>query len=411
MNYGKKSPQLWAAIENEEQRQQDTIELIASENIVSDAVREAQGSVLTNKYAEGYPNKQYYGGCEFIDQVEQLAIDYAKKLFNAAYVNVQPHSGSQANMAVYQALLKPGDVILGMGMDAGGHLTHGATVNFSGKLYKTYGYGLNPDTEELDYDEIMALAKKVKPQLIVAGASAYSRIIDWQAFRKIADEVGAYLMVDMAHIAGLVATGTHPSPLPIADVVTTTTHKTLRGPRGGMILSKSTELGRKINSAVFPGIQGGPLEHVIAGKAQAFYEDLQPEYAEYIQQVVKNAQAMEKVFNTSKQIRVVSGKTENHLLVLDLTKTGLTGKDAQNLLDRVHITTNKEAIPNDPRSPFITSGLRIGTPAITSRGFKEEDAQKVAELISTALTNPTDEERLQEVAKGVHELTTKYPLN
>ena len=411
MNYGKKSPQLWAAIENEEQRQQDTIELIASENIVSDAVREAQGSVLTNKYAEGYPNKRYYGGCEFIDQVEQLAIDYAKKLFNAAYANVQPHSGSQANMAVYQALLKPGDMILGMGMDAGGHLTHGATVNFSGKLYKTYGYGLNPDTEELDYDEIMALAKKVKPQLIVAGASAYSRIIDWQAFSKIADEVGAYLMVDMAHIAGLVATGAHPSPLPIADVVTTTTHKTLRGPRGGMILSKSTELGRKINSAVFPGIQGGPLEHVIAGKAQALYENLQPEYAEYIQQVIKNAQAMEKVFNTSKQIRVVSGKTENHLLVLDLTKTGLTGKDAQNLLDRVHITTNKEAIPNDPRSPFITSGLRIGTPAITSRGFKEEDAQKVAELISTALTNPTDEERLQEVAKGVHELTTKYPLN
>ena len=411
MNYGKKSPQLWAAIENEEQRQQDTIELIASENIVSDAVREAQGSVLTNKYAEGYPNKRYYGGCEFIDQVEQLAIDYAKKLFNAAYVNVQPHSGSQANMAVYQALLKPGDVILGMGMDAGGHLTHGATVNFSGKLYKTYGYGLNPDTEELDYDEIMALAKKVKPQLIIAGASAYSRIIDWQAFRKIADEVGAYLMVDMAHIAGLVATGVHPSPLPIADVVTTTTHKTLRGPRGGMILSKSTKLGRKINSAVFPGIQGGPLEHVIAGKAQAFYEDLQPEYTEYIQQVVKNAQAMEKVFNTSKQIRMVSGKTENHLLVLDLTKTGLTGKDAQNLLDRVHITTNKEAIPNDPRSPFITSGLRIGTPAITSRGFKEEDAQKVAELISTALTNPTDEECLQEVAKGVHELTTNYPLD
>ena len=411
MNYGKKSPQLWAAIENEEQRQQDTIELIASENIVSDAVREAQGSVLTNKYAEGYPSKRYYGGCEFIDQVEQLAIDYAKKLFNAAYVNVQPHSGSQANMAVYQALLKPGDVILGMGMDAGGHLTHGATVNFSGKLYKTYGYGLNPDTEELDYDEIMDLAKKVKPQLIVAGASAYSRIIDWQAFRKIADEVGAYLMVDMAHIAGLVATGAHPSPLPIADVVTTTTHKTLRGPRGGMILSKSIELGRKINSAVFPGIQGGPLEHVIAGKAQAFYEDLQPEYSEYIQQVVKNAQAMEKVFNASKQIRVVSGKTENHLLVLDLTKTGLTGKDAQNLLDRVHITTNKEAIPNDPRSPFVTSGLRIGTPAITSRGFKEEDAQKVAELISTALTSPTDEERLQEVAKDVHELTTKYPLN
>ena len=406
-----RSEAVFKAIEKEYNRQKHNIELIASENYVSKEVLEATGSVLTNKYAEGYPNKRYYGGCEFIDQVEQLAINYAKKLFNAAYVNVQPHSGSQANMAVYQALLKPGDVILGMGMDAGGHLTHGATVNFSGKLYKTYGYGLNPDTEELDYDEIMALAKKVKPQLIVAGASAYSRIIDWQAFRKIADEVGAYLMVDMAHIAGLVATGAHPSPLPIADVVTTTTHKTLRGPRGGMILSKSTELGRKINSAVFPGIQGGPLEHVIAGKAQAFYEDLQPEYAEYIQQVVKNAQAMEKVFNTSKQIRVVSGKTENHLLVLDLTKTGLTGKDAQNLLDRVHITTNKEAIPNDSRSPFITSGLRIGTPAITSRGFKEEDAQKVAELISTALTNPTDEECLQEVAKGVHELTTKYPIN
>lgn len=411
MNYGKKSPQLWAAIENEEQRQQETIELIASENIVSDAVREAQGSVLTNKYAEGYPEKRYYGGCEFIDQVEQLAIDYAKKLFNAAYANVQPHSGSQANMAVYQALLKPGDVILGMGMDAGGHLTHGATVNFSGKLYKTYGYGLNSNTEELDYDEIMALAKKVKPQLIIAGASAYSRIIDWQAFRKIADEVGAYLMVDMAHIAGLVAAGVHPSPIPIADVVTTTTHKTLRGPRGGMILSRSIELGKKINSAVFPGIQGGPLEHVIAGKAQALYEDLQPEYSEYIQQVVKNAQAMEKVFNTTEQIRVVSGKTENHLLVLDLTKTGLTGKDAQNLLDRVHITTNKEAIPNDPRSPFVTSGLRIGTPAITSRGFKEEDAQKVAELISIVLANPTDKNKLQEVAESVHKLTAKYPIS
>ena len=411
MNYGKKSPQLWAAIENEEQRQQETIELIASENIVSDAVREAQGSVLTNKYAEGYPEKRYYGGCEFIDQVEQLAIDYAKKLFNAAYANVQPHSGSQANMAVYQALLKPGDVILGMGMDAGGHLTHGATVNFSGKLYKTYGYGLNSNNEELDYDEIMAVAKKVKPQLIIAGASAYSRIIDWQAFRKIADEVGAYLMVDMAHIAGLVAAGVHPSPIPIADVVTTTTHKTLRGPRGGMILSRSIELGKKINSAVFPGIQGGPLEHVIAGKAQALYEDLQPEYSEYIQQVVKNAQAMEKVFNTTEQIRVVSGKTENHLLVLDLTKTGLTGKDAQNLLDRVHITTNKEAIPNDPRSPFVTSGLRIGTPAITSRGFKEEDAQKVAELISIVLANPTDKNKLQEVAESVHKLTAKYPIS
>ena len=282
MKYAEKSPALWDAIHHEEQRQQDTIELIASENIVSDAVREAQGSVLTNKYAEGYPGRRYYGGCQYIDQVEQLAIDYAKKLFNAKFANVQPHSGSQANMAVYQALLKPGDVILGMGMDAGGHLTHGSKVNFSGKEYKSYSYGLNVETEELDFDAIREIALKVKPKLIVAGASAYSRIIDWQKFREIADEVGAYLMVDMAHIAGLVATGQHPSPVPVADVVTTTTHKTLRGPRGGMILSNNLEIGKKINSALFPGIQGGPLEHVIAGKAQAFYEDLQPQFTDYI---------------------------------------------------------------------------------------------------------------------------------
>lgn len=410
MNYAGKSPELWSAIVKEEQRQQETIELIASENIVSKAVREAQGSVLTNKYAEGYPGKRYYGGCQYIDQVEQLAIEYAKKLFNAQYANVQPHSGSQANMAVYQALLKPGDKILGMGMDAGGHLTHGSKVNFSGKVYESYSYALNPETEELDYDQIEQLALEINPSLIVAGASAYSRIIDWQKFRKIADEVGAYLMVDMAHIAGLVATGAHPSPIPIADVVTTTTHKTLRGPRGGMILSNSLEIGKKINSALFPGTQGGPLEHVIAGKAQAFYEDLQPQFTDYINQVVKNAAAMADEFKKSDTIRVVSGRTDNHLLVIDITKTGITGKDAQNLLDEVHITTNKEAIPNDQRSPFVTSGLRIGTPAVTSRGFKEDDVRKVAGMIIQLLDNPDDEAVKEDVANQVHELTSKYPI-
>lgn len=410
MEYAGKSPELWAAIDREEQRQQDTIELIASENIVSKEVREAQGSVLTNKYAEGYPGKRYYGGCQYIDQVEQLAIDYAKQLFGAEYVNVQPHSGSQANMAVYQALLKPGDKILGMGMDAGGHLTHGAKVNFSGKVYQSFSYGLDPETELLDYDQISAIAEEVQPQLIVAGASAYSKIIDWQQFREIADEVGAYLMVDMAHIAGLVATGAHPSPVPVADVVTTTTHKTLRGPRGGMILSKSAKLGKKINSALFPGTQGGPLEHVIAGKAQVFYEDLQPQFTDYINQVVKNAAAMADEFTKSDTVRVVSGGTENHLMIIDITKTGLTGKDAQDLLDSVHITTNKESIPNDQRSPFVTSGLRIGTPAITSRGFKETDARQVADLIVKLLNNSTDQAVIDDVAAQVHELTTKHPI-
>lgn len=411
MEYAGKDAQLWAAIGREEQRQEDTIELIASENIVSKEVAAAQGSVLTNKYAEGYPGKRYYGGCQFIDQVEQLAIDHAKELFGAAYANVQPHSGSQANMAVYQALLKPGDTILGMGMDAGGHLTHGSKVNFSGKLYHTYGYELSPETEELDYDAILAQAKEIQPQLIVAGASAYSQIIDWDKFRQIADEVGAYLMVDMAHIAGLVATGYHPNPVPVADVVTTTTHKTLRGPRGGMILSKSEELGKKFNSAVFPGTQGGPLEHVNAGKAQAFYEDLQPAFKDYIGQVVKNAAAMAEVFNESETIRVVTGGTANHLLVLDLTKTGLTGKDAQALLDSVMITTNKEAIPNDQRSPFVTSGLRVGTPAITSRGFKEDDAKQVASLIIKALDNADDQTILAEVKEAVHALTQAHPVD
>lgn len=413
MEYAGKDAQLWAAIGREEQRQEDTIELIASENIVSKEVAAAQGSVLTNKYAEGYPGKRYYGGCQFIDQVEQLAIDHAKELFGAAYANVQPHSGSQANMAVYQALLKPGDTILGMGMgmDAGGHLTHGSKVNFSGKLYHTYGYELSPETEELDYDAILAQAKEIQPQLIVAGASAYSQIIDWDKFRQIADEVGAYLMIDMAHIAGLVATGYHPNPVPVADVVTTTTHKTLRGPRGGMILSKSEELGKKFNSAVFPGTQGGPLEHVIAGKAQAFYEDLQPAFKDYIGQVVKNAAAMAEVFNESETIRVVTGGTANHLLVLDLTKTGLTGKDAQALLDSVMITTNKEAIPNDQRSPFVTSGLRVGTPAITSRGFKEDDVKQVASLIIKALDNADDQTILAGVKEAVHALTQAHPVD
>ncbi|WP_297581857.1 serine hydroxymethyltransferase [uncultured Lactobacillus sp.] len=410
MNYGEKAPALWDAIKNEEKRQEDTIELIASENIVSDAVREAQGSVLTNKYAEGYPGKRYYGGCQYIDQVEQLAIDYAKKLFNAEYVNVQPHSGSQANMTVYNALLKPGDTILGMGMDAGGHLTHGSKVNFSGKIFNSVSYDLNPETEELDFDKIHQIALENKPKLIIAGASAYSRIIDWQKFRDIADEVGAYLMVDMAHIAGLVAVGAHPSPLPVADVVTTTTHKTLRGPRGGMILSNNKELSKKIDSALFPGTQGGPLEHVIAAKAQAFYEDLQPEFTQYINQVIKNSKAMAEEFKNSKKIRVISGGTDNHLMIIDITNTGITGKDAQNLLDSVNITTNKESIPGDKRSPFITSGLRIGTPAITSRGFKESDAKEVAKIIIEVLDNPEDTEVLAQAKERIKDLVQKYPI-
>ena len=410
MNYGEKAPVLWDAIKNEEKRQENTIELIASENIVSDAVREAQGSVLTNKYAEGYPGKRYYGGCQYIDQVEQLAIDYAKKLFNAKYANVQPHSGSQANMTVYNALLKPGDTILGMGMDAGGHLTHGSKVNFSGKIFNSVSYDLNPETEELDFEEIRRIALDNKPKLIIAGASAYSRIIDWQKFREIADEVGAYLMVDMAHIAGLVATGIHPSPIPVADVVTTTTHKTLRGPRGGMILSNNKELGKKIDSALFPGTQGGPLEHVIAAKTQAFYEDLQPEFSNYIEQVIKNAQAMAAEFKKSEKIRVVSGGTDNHLMIIDITKTGVTGKDAQNLLDSVNITTNKESIPGDKRSPFITSGLRIGTPAITSRGFKENDAREVAKIIIKVLDNPEDKNVLAEIKSSVKSLVDKHQI-
>lgn len=410
MSFKEKDPALWNAIAKEEQRQEDTIELIASENIVSDAVRTAQGSVLTNKYAEGYPGKRYYGGTQYIDVVEQLAIDRAKKLFNAEYANVQPHSGSQANQAVYAAFLKPGDTILGMGLDAGGHLTHGAKVNFSGKLYNAYSYALNPDTELLDYDMIRDLAKKVKPQLIVAGASAYSRIIDWQAFRAIADEVGAYLMVDMAHIAGLVAAGLHPSPVGIADVVTTTTHKTLRGPRGGLILSQE-ENAKRLNSAVFPGTQGGPLEHVIAGKAAAFFEDLQPDFTDYGKQIIENAHAMADEFSKAPVVRVVSGGTDNHLMTLDLSATTLNGKQAQELLDSVMITTNKEAIPNETLSPFKTSGIRLGTPAITTRGFNAEESREVARLIVKTVLNPEDETILNEVRQKVQALTSAHPLS
>ncbi|WP_429971135.1 serine hydroxymethyltransferase [Fructilactobacillus sp. Tb1] len=408
-DYLKDDPELWDAIADEKNRQETTIELIASENIVSNAVRAAQGSVLTNKYAEGYPGHRYYGGCEYIDVVEDLAINRAKELFGAEYVNVQPHSGSQANEAAYAAFLQPGDVILGMDLNAGGHLTHGAKVSFSGKIYKSYSYGLNPETELLDYDEIRKIAQEVHPKMIVAGASAYSRIIDWNEFRKIADEVGAYLMVDMAHIAGLVATGLHPSPVGIADVVTTTTHKTLRGPRGGMILSQA-ENAKKLNSAVFPRSQGGPLEHVIAGKAATFYEDLQPEFKTYSEQVIKNAQAMADEFEKSATIRVVSGGTDNHLMTIDLTGTELNGKEAQNLLDSVKITTNKEALPNEKLSPFVTSGVRIGTPAITSRGFNEADSRKVADLIIKAIENHDNQTVLDDVKAEVEAMCAAHPI-
>ncbi|CAM2881225.1 serine hydroxymethyltransferase [Weissella confusa] len=408
-NYREFDPELWDAVDREADRQEHNIELIASENIASAGVRAAQGSILTNKYAEGYPGKRYYGGTEFIDQIEQLAIDRAKELFGADYANVQPHSGSQANAAVYAALLEHGDHVLGMDLDAGGHLTHGSPVNFSGKTYQFHAYGLD-ENELIDYDQVQALAEEFKPKLIVTGASAYSRFIDFDRFRQIADSVGAYLMVDMAHIAGLIAAGVHPSPVGIADVVTTTTHKTLRGPRGGMILAKE-ELGKKLNSAIFPGTQGGPLEHVIAGKAVAFYEAMQPSFKEYGKQIVANAKAMAEVFSQSDLVRVISGGTDNHLFNLDLTATGLTGKEAQTLLDSIHITTNKEAIPNEPRSPFITSGIRIGTPAITTRGFKEHEAREVAHMILRAFENHDNQEVLDMIAKEVITLTDKFPLS
>ncbi|WEV58025.1 serine hydroxymethyltransferase [Ligilactobacillus acidipiscis] len=410
MNYQKLDPELWQAIENEQQRQQDNIELIASENIVSPAVRAAQGSVLTNKYSEGYPGKRYYGGNEYVDIIENLAIDRAKKLFGAEYVNVQPHSGSQANQEVYTAFLQPGDKILGMDLNAGGHLSHGAKVNFSGKLYQSFSYGLNPETELLDYDEILRIAREVQPNLIIAGASAYSRTIDWAKFREIADDVGAYLLVDMAHIAGLVAAGLHPNPVPYADVVTTTTHKTLRGPRGGLILAKE-KYAKKINSAVFPGSQGGPLDHVIAAKAAMLHEDLQPEFKVYAAQIIKNAQAMADEFSNFEHVRVISGGTDNHLMTLDLSKTALNGKQAQEVLDSVSITTNKEAIPAEKLSPFKTSGIRLGTPAITTRGFNEADCRQVAQLIVRAIDHHDDKIELEKIRSAVHQLTATHPID
>lgn len=410
MDYKAFDPELWQAIENEGVRQQNNLELIASENIVSKGVLAAQGSILTNKYAEGYPNKRYYGGCEFVDVVETLAIERAKELFGAKFANVQPHSGSQANTAAYLALIEPGDTVLGMDLSAGGHLTHGSPVNFSGKTYHFVGYGVDPTTEVIDYEVVRILAREHQPKLIVAGASAYSRIIDFAKFREIADEVGAKLMVDMAHIAGLVAAGLHPNPVPYADIVTTTTHKTLRGPRGGMILTNDEELAKKVNSAIFPGIQGGPLEHVIAGKAVAFKEALDPSFKEYAQQVVENAKAMVDVFNKEPKARLVSGDTDNHLLLMEVTGFGLNGKEAEHLLDSVNITVNKNSIPFETLSPFKTSGIRIGTPAITSRGFKEEDAAKVAELIVKVLSNKEDADVLAQVKQEVKNLTDKYPI-
>ena len=410
MDYKAFDPELWQAIENEGVRQQNNLELIASENIVSKGVLAAQGSILTNKYAEGYPNKRYYGGCEFVDIVETLAIERAKELFGAKFANVQPHSGSQANTAAYLALIEPGDTVLGMDLSAGGHLTHGSPVNFSGKTYHFVGYGVDPTTEVIDYDVVRILAREHQPKLIVAGASAYSRTIDFAKFREIADEVGAKLMVDMAHIAGLVAAGLHPNPVPYADIVTTTTHKTLRGPRGGMILTNDEELAKKVNSAIFPGIQGGPLEHVIAGKAVSFKEALDPSFKEYAQQVIKNAKAMVDVFNNEPKARLVSGDTDNHLLLMEVTGFGLNGKEAEHLLDSVNITVNKNSIPFETLSPFKTSGIRIGTPAITSRGFKEEDAAKVAELIVKVLSNKDDADVLAQVKQEVKNLTDKYPI-
>lgn len=400
--------EVFQAIGQEKQRQEQNIELIASENFVSEAVLAAQGSILTNKYAEGYPGKRYYGGCEYIDVVENLAIDRAKKLFGAEYANVQPHSGSSANMAAYNALLEHGDVVLGMDLTHGGHLTHGSPVNFSGKTYNFVPYGVDKDTEQIDYQEVRRLAIEHKPKLIIAGASAYPRAIDFKAFREIADEINAYFMVDMAHIAGLVAAGAHESPIPYADVVTTTTHKTLRGPRGGMILAKEA-FAKKLNSAIFPGIQGGPLEHVIAGKAIALKEAMQPDFGVYAKNVVKNAQAMAEVFLSSKA-RLISGGTDNHLLLLDVRNFALNGMQAEKLLDEVGITVNKNTIPFEELSPFKTSGIRIGTPAITTRQFDEEDAKKVARLIIETLEAKDHPEKLETIRKEVRQLTTKRPL-
>ena len=403
-------PELFNAVEKEETRQEHHIELIASENYASKAVMSLQGSVLTNKYAEGYPNKRYYGGCEHVDVVESLAIDRAKKLFGAEYANVQPHSGSQANAAVYMALLQPGDTILGLSLDHGGHLTHGAKPSFSGKIYNAVQYGIDADSGELNYDNIEALAVEHQPKMIVAGFSAYSRTMDWSKFRDIADKVGAYLLVDMAHVAGLIATGLYPNPLPFADAVTTTTHKTLRGPRGGLILSKrEPEFTKKFDSMIFPGIQGGPLMHVIAAKAVAFLEALQPAFTDYQKQVIANAQTMADTF-IEQGYKVVSNGTDNHLFLLDLIDKGLTGKEADLALGSANITVNKNTVPNDPQSPFVTSGIRIGTAAITTRGMKETEAKQLTLWMCEVLANPSDADVIIEVQKKVVALCENFPV-
>ncbi|MCB1823977.1 MAG: serine hydroxymethyltransferase [Candidatus Competibacteraceae bacterium] len=402
--------ELWASLQSEKQRQEDHIELIASENYASPRVLEAQGSVLTNKYAEGYPGKRYYGGCEFVDIAEQLAIDRAKRLFNADYANVQPHSGSQANAAAYMALLEPGDTILGMSLAHGGHLTHGAKVNFSGRLYQAVQYGLNEATGEIDYDQVERLALECQPKMIVAGFSAYSRVVNWQRFRAIADQVGAYFFVDMAHVAGLVAAGIYPNPVPIADVVTTTTHKTLRGPRGGLILARANpEIEKKLNSQVFPGTQGGPLMHVIAAKAVAFKEALEPEFVDYQKQVLANARVMAGVF-IERGYDVVSGGTDDHLFLVSLIARGLTGKAADAALGRAWITVNKNAVPNDPQSPFVTSGIRVGSPAITTRGFKERECRELTGWMCDILDDLDNEATIERVRGQVAELCAKFPV-
>jgi glycine hydroxymethyltransferase len=403
-------PALAAAIAGEERRQEEHIELIASENYASPRVLEAQGGVLTNKYAEGYPGKRYYGGCEFVDQAEELAIERARQLFGAAWANVQPHSGSQANAAVYMALLNPGDTVLGMSLAHGGHLTHGSPVNFSGRLYKVLSYGLNPQTGEIDYEAVAALAREHRPKMIIAGFSAYSRVVDWACFRRIADEVGAYFFVDMAHVAGLVAAGEYPNPVPLADVTTTTTHKTLRGPRGGLILARANEeITKKLNSLVFPGTQGGPLMHVIAAKAVAFLEAMQPEFKTYQQQVKANARALAAGL-AARGYRIVSGGTDNHMFLLDLVDKDITGKDADAALGRANITVNKNAVPNDPRSPFVTSGVRMGTPAITTRGFGEAEVARLVEWITDVLADIADGKRVARVRSEVVELCRRFPV-
>jgi len=402
--------ELWASFEYEAERQEDHIELIASENYASKRILEAQGSIMTNKYAEGYPAKRYYGGCENVDIAENLAIDRAKELFKADYANVQPHSGSSANAAAYLALLEPNDTILGMSLDHGGHLTHGSKVNFSGRNYKSVQYGLHPETHDINYDEVRSLAKEYQPKLIIAGFSAFTGIIDWKKFREISDDVGAYFLVDMAHVSGLVAAGLYPSPVPYADVVTSTTHKTLRGPRSGIILAKANEeIEKKLNSAVFPGSQGGPLMHVVAAKALCFKEALDPEFKIYIKQVMDNAKTMAETI-MSNGIDIVSNGTENHIILVDLRSKGITGKDLERVLGSVNITVNKNSVPNDPASPFVTSGIRIGTPAATTRGFKEEEIIQVANWISDIINNFDNEELQKTIKEEVHKLTTNFPV-